>query len=288
MEGFFKTYSLYYNELKEKIEPKKYFYIDNGTYMFKFLSGEIGESTLIYWKEMLFRIHFVATSSLLRNAEWVNGIVFGMESNNTMVFAASLRGLLEAVTDSFYSLESAPFGIALNFKNIKRALEGNADRPFYAGELEKLLIHYEFASKEKSNEKKSLSAMRYITEYDENSNVDTKKLYKQLCNIVHPADGSLKCFKKEIRVSADVAYSTICFDENTIIKNIWEENKASIKVLVKMSIILPLLCLKVLNELDFNDVDSRYIERCKAIQLIGVKDFEKFKTMMELGEDYLK
>ena len=99
--------------------------------------------------------------------------------------------------------------------------------------------------------------MRYITEYDESSNVDTKNLYKQLCNIVHPADGSLKAFKREIEVSDEISYSTIYFDEDTIIKTIWNENEASIKVLVKMSILLPLLCLKVLNELEFDDTSSR-------------------------------
>ena len=126
--------------------------------------------------------------------------------------------------------------------------------------------------------------MHYIAEYDERSNVDTKKLYKQLCNIVHPADGSLKAFKREIEVSDEISYSTICFDEDTIIKTIWNENEASIKVLVKMSILLPLLCLKVLNELEFDDTSAKYIEKCKAIQLIREEDFQKFKEMMELGK----
>lgn len=130
--------------------------------------------------------------------------------------------------------------------------------------------------------------MRYITEYDESLNVDTKNLYKQLCNIVHPADGSLKAFKREVEVSDEISYSTIYFDEDTIIKTIWNENDASIKVLVKMSILLPLLCLKVLNELEFDDTSSKYIENCKAIQLIREEDFKKFKEMMELGEGYLK
>lgn len=288
MVQFFNTYDFFYNELKKEIVPRKYFYIDNGTYMNKLLSGEISEAMQIYWREMLFRIHFVATSSILRNAEWIDGIVFGIQTSNTMVFASSLRGLLEAVTDSFYSLDSVPFGIALNFNKIKKAVEGKADVPCYAGDLEKALIHFEFASKDKNNENKSLSAMRYITEYDESSNVDTKNLYKQLCNIVHPADGSLKAFKREVEVSDEISYSTIYFDEDTIIKTIWNENDASIKVLVKMSILLPLLCLKVLNELEFDDTSSKYIENCKAIQLIREEDFKKFKEMMELGEGYLK
>lgn len=81
MVQFFNTYDFFYNELKKEIVPRKYFYIDNGTYMNKLLSGEISEAMQIYWREMLFRIHFVATSSILRNAEWIDGIVFGIQTS---------------------------------------------------------------------------------------------------------------------------------------------------------------------------------------------------------------
>lgn len=268
-----------------EMSHKEYYYIDNGTYlnlMIKNLfEGDISNNMKIYWKEMLFRIHFIATSSILRNAEWIKGILFGLEENNTMIFSSSLRGLLEAVTDSFYSLESVPTGLALNYKKIMQALEGNMNRTFHAETLEKTLIHYEFASREGKDEDKALSANAYIKEYDECSKVDTKKLYIQLCGIVHPAAGSLTSFRKEVKVSEHISYTSTCFDKNIVIKNIWKENEEAIKLLVKMSILLPVLCLKVLNSFEFEEIDSRYIEKCKVV---GIFDKDKLKEIDKMME----
>jgi len=251
------------------------------------LEGNIGSNMKIYWKEMLFRIHFISTSSILRNAEWMKGIVFGIEKNNTMIFSSSLRGLLESTTDSFYSLESVPTALAINYKKIVQAIAGNMNRIFHADELEKILIHYEFAIRERKAEHNALSANAYIREYDEYFKVDTKKLYAQLSGITHPAADSLMSFKKDIKISEDISVSSTCFDQDIVIKGIWKENKASIKLLVKMSIVLPILCLKVLNSFDCEEINSQYIEDCKVLNIFDKKKLKELDKMMELGDAYL-
>ncbi len=100
--------------------------------------------------------------------------------------------------------------------------------------------------------------------------------------IVHPAAGSLTSFKKEVKVSEDISYASTSFGEDSVIMNIWKENEASIKLLVKMSILLPALCLKVLNSFDFEGVESQYIESCKVSSIFNKDKLREIDKMMEL------
>lgn len=288
MREFLKEYSVVYDELISSLNHQKYWYIDNGTYMKIVIQGgfqgSVKEGMKIYWREMLYRIHFVATSSLLRNGEWIKGIVFGLERNNTMMFCSSLRGFLESVTDSFYSLEAVPTALSLNYKNIVKCLDERMNKMFHAEELEKVLIHYEFAAK--GDEEKSLSANSYIKEYDECSGVDTKRLYSRLCEIVHPAAGSLSCFQKEVVVNENISYMTTCYNENTAIEKICRENENCIKILVRMSIILPGLCLKILNAFHNFDIYTEYMDSKDMDRFLDKEKMKVFEEMMEQSKEY--
>lgn len=120
-----------YNDIVEDIvvnmEKKEYAYQDNQSYYQEWFKGlrenDLRKSTQQYWKELFLRIHFAANITLLRSQKWVEGMNLGLKRNNILLFSASLRALLEATTDSYYSLQGVPLPLACNFKNIVKALE---------------------------------------------------------------------------------------------------------------------------------------------------------------------
>src|SRR5437879_264676 len=61
---------------------------------------DIPEAMRIYWREMLFRVHWAASVGLVRISRWASGIVSGYEGENLLLFAAASRGFVESAADS--------------------------------------------------------------------------------------------------------------------------------------------------------------------------------------------
>jgi len=261
-----KYFDLIHSEIISKMTNKKYFYHDNGEFLLQIMNGEIGVAMQNYWRELLMRTHFASITSIMRNERWLKGLNLSMITNNYILFTSSLRGFLESVTDSYYSLLSKPTDIASNFKNIKLAINGKLSRPLLSKEFEESLIHFQHASKsDKSGIKnnKPLSANNYIAIYDEYGDEDTKKLYSALCEVVHPANNSISCFTKLITETKDFEYARICVGlDGELIDKLIDNNSATISNLLKISISAPVLCLKVLNLLKSEFVESYYLESC--------------------------
>lgn len=289
-------YYLIFTDILNNIEHKKYCYMSNESYMQLYVQdlfkGELCNCMQIYWKEMLLRAHFAAVTSIIRNHKWLSGVIYGIENKNLMVFASSLRGFLEAVTDSYYSLESVPTSLALNFTNINQAIKGELSRPLYCGELEDKLIHFQFAAK--SNEKyqnaeKALTNSKYIELFDMYSDVKTKELYSLLCEITHPASKSISCFTSEVKVSDDCSYSiTSTESDNKQILEIKDKYKGSINQLMRMSVSTSVISLKILNLYDFDGVKSDYINDCVVEKIIIKDNWNKILKMVEQGADYIE
>jgi hypothetical protein len=285
-----------YTDIVNNMEHKRYYYMDTYDYMQTVVDdvcqrGNLCESTKIYWEEMLRRVHFTSVTSIIRNQKWLEGIIYGVENKNLMIFSSSLRGFLEATTDSYYSLKSVPTDISINFKNIKKALGGELNNFFTSGKLEDKLIHFEYASK-KNNKRsatvyESLSCTKYIEYFDRYNKLGIKKLYSVLCEIAHPASKSVSCFTSKTIVSDNYEYITTSNESDyNQVNNIIVEYSNAIRNLVKISLTLSFTCLKILNLYDFKDVKSDYIEKCKFNNLINKKGWENILKMKEQGAKY--
>lgn len=269
----FETYGYLHADIISKIVHKKYYYHTEATYL-KNLIENIKIANKIYWEEILLRSHFTSVTSILRNEKWLRGINVSIETNNYLLFAASLRGYLESVTDSYYSLLNTPFDLACNFKNIKSALNGDQDRLLVSERLEETLIHYQFASK--SKEIKPLFATKYIEIFDKYGDNDTKALYSKLCEVAHPAKDSIYCFVDKIVVSDEFEYTTTNINmDSKHIEKIMNDYSDVIIQLLKMSISAPIICLRILNLFKCELVESQFLDDCLINKLIDENIWEK-------------
>src|SRR6266404_725239 len=78
----------------------------------------------IYWREMLFRIHWAASLNMMRHRRWQVGCVEAFTAPaNLLSFGASLRGLAEAALDANYSLGPILYFLADNRADIELAVQ---------------------------------------------------------------------------------------------------------------------------------------------------------------------
>lgn len=289
-----KSYYLMYSDVVNKIEHKKYGYTTIDTFGSKFIEGlnkgDIREVQKIYWQEILLRVHFTSVTSLIRTKKWLEGVVLGIESKNLLVFSSSLRGFLEATTDSYYSLQSLPTALALNFKTINSALKGELNRFFESQEIEDKLIHFQFAKKGKKGLDKNTIAhtnVEYIKSFDLD-NIGIKELYSELCEITHPAENSVNCFTKKIVASEHYSYRVTSTEtDNDIISEIILKYWSQIYRLIQIGFSLYCICLKLLTLFDFENIHSEYIENSIFEELLNKNTWNMLLEMIEKGEKYL-
>ena len=282
-------YYTIYSDVVNKIEHKNYGYTDLGGYMNIYIqglsNGDIRQSQKIYWQEILLRVHFAAVTSLIRTQKWLSGVVLGRETKNVLVFSASLRGFLEATVDSYYSLESLPTSLALNFKNINSALKGELNQSFTNDELESKLIHFQFAKKGKKGSDASVNIARTNVEYIKSfdlENIGIKELYSELCEVTHPAANSINCFTEEIVVSEHHSYSVTSTEtDNGVILEIIPKYWKQINSLLKMGMSLYCICLKLLTLFDFEDIHSEYINDSIFNTILNKDSWNQLLEMIE-------
>lgn len=292
-KDLFGLYYVIYDDVIKGMEQKKYAYIDTENFIQNYVeqlgNGDIRESQKIYWMEILLRVHFTAVTSVIRAKKWLYGVLVGVESGNLMIFSASLRGYLESVVDTYYSLESIPCGLALNYKKIKMAIDGKMNYMFTSNEIESKLLHFQFAKRGKDlpKDKKALTNTEYIKSFDLDK-IGVKSLYSELCEITHPASNSVNCFSKEVVVSEWCSYCII--DENEdrdYIEKILERYEEPIKHLMKMDISLNGICLKILNLFKCDEVYTSNIDESLFSKMVNNDTWKVILEMTEKGEEYL-
>ena len=162
----------------------------------------VEEMQLVYWSEIIQRFHICSATSLLRVKKWYEAMQASYEADNYYGFCSAMRGLLEACSDSFYSIGRVILPIADNFKHIKKAIDGKAQKTILAEELEHDLIHYIYGRKLSRPEKRSFSAShnaKQVREYlSAISSKPLDELYSELCQISHPSIMSFLPFMTEL------------------------------------------------------------------------------------------
>ena len=69
-------------DVNKRIVHKKYIFMDALDYINLYLFKDPKLSMQIYWKELLQRLHLASVTTLMRNLKWIQGISFGIETNN--------------------------------------------------------------------------------------------------------------------------------------------------------------------------------------------------------------
>jgi len=233
--------------------------------VYKFMSDDefrklskIEEIQYIYWTEIIQRTHFCGVTSIQRVFKWLDSVNISYRENNYYGFCASLRGLIEACADSFYTSGKICTPLASNFEKIEKALNFKATESLLSESIENELIHYTFGRKLSREERKSrpeshkaLNVTEYLSSLDEPK---IKKLYNELCQVSHPSTMSLEPF-----FYADEKYDLILHNkknDSNFNQKILDEYRKEIFLAIRYAIVPTIGLLKVINEFKAESIES--------------------------------
>ncbi|TGK54259.1 hypothetical protein [Leptospira bouyouniensis] len=226
---------------------------------------KLEEINYITQLEIIERAHIVALSSIFRTRKWIFGIFISYYNKNYYLFASSLRGLIEAIGDSFYTLKKIPLTLATHFYSINLALKGELTNPFYLKDLEDDLIHYTHARKLKGNEKKQLpdyynakQTTEYLNEIKD-GNESIIDLYSELCQISHPASNSLNSFLFE--EDGKLVLHNSEGTDGYLIESLLSKYKDAIGNTISTGLLSSFIVLKLINKFEYPElfIKSEYL-----------------------------
>ncbi len=233
----------------------------------------------VYWEEMLCRVHWAATSNLLRHQQWFESCrTLSVERPNFLGFCASLRGLAEGAADASHSLRAIPETLARHYNDICTALRGNATSLFLSEELESALIHFQFARVLKQNQQapeshRALTSANYISAIDCDAH-PVRLLYQELCQMAHPAWQSLHWFTQSVK---DLWWVTRGNDAERI-RNLCRLHLAAIEWVQQQSVNTSIFLLQMLNVFP---LQSLHTSRVRGIDMSSIPLWTKIKTALQ-------
>lgn len=230
---------------------------------------EASESMKIYWFEMLERTYLSSVTGFLRFYHWLNGVEASLNSNNIILFESSLRGLLESSCDLYDALENLPITLANNFNIINLAITGKLHNIAVSKEIEDLLIHFQYASKQNSKLYSDInnsiyrpkSAKSYITSTNL-SPLNLYECYSKLCELTHPAADSLSVF-----ITNENNLLSINTNTEHLIDDFISSYSPPLSQLIERTFNLLLLLFKTLNYFNIEALSLKYVNNinCESI-----------------------
>jgi hypothetical protein len=167
---------------------------------FATLSG-IAERNQVYWREILFRAHFGASTGMLRLNAWLRGSERALVDGNVLMLAAGIRGFLEACADTRQGFSDVAPTLADCHTVVSRAINGElSEQIVLAPELENTLIHFSYARRLSAGEAPALHSAATAKDCVSvllESAPDVVDVYHALCDYTHPAAASLFLFGGE-------------------------------------------------------------------------------------------
>ncbi len=252
-------------DLSKGFNGKQFEFMDVGE--FQALKG-VSQMNQIYWREILFRVYWAAALNIMRHQRWQSACIRAFNTPaNLLAFSASLRGLLEASQDAWYSLGFVAETLAQDRTRIESALTGRlADAVFINPEFEERLIHFVYARKVGKEQRESAPSSHIALEPKDYRNAiglpeeereAFRLLYDHLCGICHPTTFSLLSFWEtdgtSIRINPgrdDIQIQALC-----------HEYEAVISFCLSLSATTSALCLKALNWFPLAEVQCVDVER---------------------------
>jgi hypothetical protein len=221
----------------------------------------------IYWREILFRIYWAAALNLMRHQRWQAGCVRSFTAPaNLLAFASSLRGLLEASQDAYYSLSPVPYLLAEHRTVINTALKGEQDEFSIARELEDRLIHFIYGRKVGKGEREMTPSSHIALDPKDYRNAvglpDDKRdgfreLYDDLCGISHPTAFSMTFLWEEEHGAIQINGG----QDDAFIRGLCHKYEETISFALSLSVTMSALCLKALNWFSLLEVRTPEVER---------------------------
>ncbi|WP_397459083.1 hypothetical protein AB3464_04710 [Pseudomonas asplenii] len=241
-------------DLLESAYNKKYRFLNDDD--FRLLSKS--DLSYVYWIEILYRSHWAATSNLIRHDKWYELCHNSSVINpNYIAFCSGLRGLLECATDTYDALGSVPLTLAEASSHIEDALlRRPTSKLLFSQELEDSLIHFSYARKLNNQEKapkshEAKTASYYIAQLD-SADLPLKRLYSELCQIVHPAHQSTAWLVG----SEEQNYKIQKPDDLVFILDLCGRYKECIEYIQMSSVNVSIFIFKVLNMLSCSELHN--------------------------------
>lgn len=237
------------------------------------------EGMRIYWAEMLDRAHLAATTSMLRNKRWINGVVFAVENDNLLVFASAFRGLIESAADAFDGLRPVPISLSENYDIIKSALEGKLKGAIICCKtLEDSLIHFSHARRlSKGHTEPEIHRAKTSREYldllKKIGDGEILNCYSELCEITHPAAASIAFLfdqkpKDEYQLSLE--------NDAKYIINFCAKYKSIMSEILQLSFNLALLTLRVLNSFPVDKLKTPILNELSFESIRGWQNIKNY------------
>lgn len=263
--------------LDEKIRGVAYKYIPDEDFR-KISSTE--EMQLIYWSEIVQRIHVCGATSIKRVKKWYDASQIAYQAKNYYAFCSAIRGLVEACCDTFYTVHRIINPICSAFAAIEVALNGKAKKALLCESLEDDLIHYIFARKLTKAEKDNVPTSHYVKPvavYLESvQDQGIRDLYAELCQVSHPSLVSLVPFLFSTPEHSLLLHSSDVDDE--LNKQLLKRHKGAILTASNFAV-LPAMCLlKYVNEFNAPLLEAL---RTDEEALAPAKDAPLWQSMKE-------
>ncbi len=169
----------------------QYSYMSPSDYQ-SLLQADLPAAMRVYWLEIIYRGHYAALTSLLRTVGWLESTIAAPSANRLLGFAASFRGLLEALADTHDAIGMTVVNLADSHALIHHALSGMLDAVAVHQDLEDALIHFTHARRlTKLDSAPPAHRAKPTTEYlkalEEAGGARVLDCYRALCEVTHPA-----------------------------------------------------------------------------------------------------
>lgn len=237
------------------------------------LENDVSEGHKIYWTEIINNAHSASLMSMYRHKHWITGIIDSFNNENYLTFCANLRGLLESVSDSNYSLNKVPEFIKQYSHDIEKAIKkqdefhSNSTEDFQfitCSKLEEILLHFTFARKLRKNEVEpkyhnAETNTKYINTLGDNIFLN---LYSDLCQITHPAMPSvMDYFNVTDKINGYNNRMDFLSNKNQeLIKILIDKYKEQLNSLLIIGFNYPLAILKEINKLNIEQFNINILD----------------------------
>lgn len=241
----------------------------------------IDELQLVYWGEIVQRLHACGATSIMRFKKWCHAAVTAYHADNYYGFCASLRGLIEACADTYYTISKVTSPVCENFAMIERALRGKAIDPLFSESIEEELIHYTHARKlsraEKVDCEESHIARQVRTYMDSIGEQSIQDLYSELCQVSHPSAFSLVPFLVQENDDSPLMLHQVHIDRE-LNDEILTRHGEAIATASNLTVVPAMCMLKLINEFD-----APYTEalRTDATVLAFAEQSEMWRDMVQ-------
>jgi len=242
--------------------PVSYEFISEKTFQ-ELMAQGVCAANQIYWREMVYRSHFAAVTSLVRNLSWISGMTAAIAADQFLPFSACARSLLESTADSWSTLRRIPSTLLGQHKSmIQEAVDGSLETILINEDLESHLLHFSHGRKIEKGEKdffpqehNAKQPWEYLKDYKlSGGSQSVVNFYAELCQLVHPAMDSVFYLAEVFNSKEKTIVKVPVSSDKKMIQSTINHNKQNFLEILKLAIGAPIDVLKAVNEFGLNDL----------------------------------